>query len=70
VSHHEIQYLAGRLIEAQDAERARVARELHDDVSQQLAGLSIAFGGFKSRLGDAPDIQVPGASRRRISADR
>lgn len=53
VSHREVQRLAGRLIEAQDAERARVARDLHDDVSQQLAGMSIAFSGLKQRLGDA-----------------
>jgi PAS domain S-box-containing protein len=50
VSHREIQHLAGRLIEAQDAERARVARDLHDDVSQQLAGLSIAFSGLRHRM--------------------
>ena len=51
-SHREIQHLAGRLIEAQDAERARIARDLHDDVSQQLAGVSIAFSGLKQRLGE------------------
>jgi PAS domain S-box-containing protein len=50
VSHREIQHLAGRLIEAQDAERARVARDLHDDVSQQLAGLSIAFSALRHRM--------------------
>lgn len=50
VSHREVQQLAGRLIEAQDAERARVARDLHDDVSQQLAGLSIALPGLKRRM--------------------
>ena len=50
VSHKEIQHLAGRLIEAQDAERARVARDLHDDVSQQLAGLSIALSSLKHRM--------------------
>ena len=32
-SNEEIQYLAGSLISAQDAERARIARDLHDDVS-------------------------------------
>jgi PAS domain S-box-containing protein len=51
-SHREIQSLAGRLIEAQEAERARIARDLHDDVSQQLAGVSIAFSGLKQRLGE------------------
>ena len=52
VSHREIQHLAGRLIEAQDAERARIARDLHDDVSQQLAGLSIALSGLRRRMGE------------------
>ncbi len=49
-SNQEVRYLAGRLIEAQEVERARIARDLHDDVSQQLAGVSIAFSGFKRRL--------------------
>jgi PAS domain S-box-containing protein len=51
-SHQETRHLAGRLIEAQDTERARIARDLHDDVSQQLAGVSIAFSGLKQRLGE------------------
>jgi PAS domain S-box-containing protein len=51
-SHREVRHLAGRLIEAQDVERARIARDLHDDVSQQLAGISIAFSGLKQRLGE------------------
>ena len=46
------QDLAGRLITAQEAERTRIARDLHDDVSQQLAGLSIAFSGLKQQLGE------------------
>ena len=50
-SHQEILYLAGRLIRAQEVERTRIARDLHDDVSQQLAGVSIAFSGLKQRLG-------------------
>jgi signal transduction histidine kinase len=44
------QDLAGRLITAQDAERTRIARDLHDDVSQQVAGVSIAVSGLKQRL--------------------
>jgi PAS domain S-box-containing protein len=53
-SHQEIKYLAGRLIGAQEIERARIARDLHDDVSQQLAGVSIAFSGLKQRLAEYP----------------
>ncbi len=33
--------LSGRLIQAQEDERRRIARELHDDVSQKLALLSV-----------------------------
>jgi PAS domain S-box-containing protein len=51
-SHREVHQLAGRLIGAQEVERARIARDLHDDVSQQLAGVSIAFSGLKQRLGE------------------
>jgi signal transduction histidine kinase len=46
----EVRNLAGRLIVAQEAERSRIARELHDDVSQQLAGLSIALSSVRQRL--------------------
>jgi PAS domain S-box-containing protein len=65
VSHQEIQHLAGRLIEAQDAERARVARDLHDDVSQQLAGLSIALSSLKHRM---EELQVSEDLRRDLLA--
>jgi PAS domain S-box-containing protein len=53
-SHQEIQDLAGRLIAAQEVERARIARELHDDLSQQLAGLSIALSGVKRQVAARP----------------
>ena len=49
-SYEEIQRLAGSLIAAQDAERARIARDLHDDVSQQLAALSITLSGLRRRV--------------------
>jgi signal transduction histidine kinase len=40
-SNERIRDLAGRVLDAQEAERARIARELHDDVGQQLVLLSI-----------------------------
>jgi signal transduction histidine kinase len=42
-SYRRIRQLAGRLIAAQEHERSRVARELHDDLSQKLAILSIGL---------------------------
>jgi PAS domain S-box-containing protein len=43
----QIQALSERLIRAQEEERSRVARELHDDLSQQIAAVSIAMSNLK-----------------------
>lgn len=40
-SYERIRNLGGRLLTAQEAERARIARELHDDIAQQLGLLQI-----------------------------
>ncbi|TKB34736.1 MAG: PAS domain S-box protein [Nitrospira sp.] len=37
----ELESLAGKLIEAQEQERRRIARELHDDFNQRLAALAV-----------------------------
>ena len=52
--------LGGRLIAAQEEERRRVARELHDDFNQRLAVLSIEL----EQLGEK--IQKPLRLRRRV----
>src|SRR5262245_32560309 len=40
-SYRRIRELGARLIKAQDTERSRIARELHDDISQQVSALAI-----------------------------
>ena len=57
-AEREVESLAGRLITAQEAERSRIAGELHDDVNQQLAGLSIALSNVKRQLQNGADGTV------------
>lgn len=54
-ANRQLYMLSGRLIAAQEEERRRVARELHDDVSQGLALLAIDLEspGATARIGDA-----------------
>ena len=49
-SAEQIRDLAGRLMTAQEEERRRIARELHDDVNQELAALSIALSALEDGL--------------------
>jgi signal transduction histidine kinase len=46
----EIARLSVSLINAQEEERTRIARELHDDLSQQIAGLGIALSNIKRQI--------------------
>ena len=41
--------ISRRLIQAQEAERARIARDLHDDIGQRLALLSMTRGTADTR---------------------
>ena len=60
-SYERLRDLGGRLLNAQETERARIARELHDDISQQMALLEIdlellgrnAQGGAAGLAGEA-----------------
>ena len=58
-SYEQTQDLAGRLITAQEAERSRIGRDLHDDVCQRLAVLAMMLSGLKHRLSGStpqPDL--------------
>ena len=46
-SSREVRELAGRLLEAQELERSRIARDLHDDVNQRLASMSIELSSIR-----------------------
>ena len=51
-AQEETRELARRLLTAQEDERRRLARELHDDLSQRLARLSIDAAGMERSLPD------------------
>jgi PAS domain S-box-containing protein len=50
-----LENLSGRLIEAQDEERKRIARELHDDYNQRLAMVAIDLEELAETIGDSSD---------------
>jgi PAS domain S-box-containing protein len=56
----ELRDLSGRLIAAQEEERSRIARELHDGLNQRMALLSIELEQLR------PDIERPTVMRQRL----
>jgi PAS domain S-box-containing protein len=50
--------MTGRLIRAQEEERSRIARELHDDFNQRLALLAIGLERLGQSLGSEPGTTV------------
>ena len=63
VSKSELQVLAGRLINAQEDERRRIARELHDDLTQRVAVLAIEAGRWERNPTASPDELRSGLAR-------
>ncbi len=59
-SEQRLRALAARLLSAQEDERRNLARELHDDITQQLAFLAIELGRF------ATEFPEEAVSRKRI----
>ena len=54
-SYDEVRDLAGRLISAREGERTRIARDLHDDIGQRVASLSIALSRIRRQI---PDVST------------
>ena len=51
-SERELRLLSSRILEAQENERKRVARELHDGIGQALTGIKFALENGLRRLGE------------------
>jgi PAS domain S-box-containing protein len=79
-SQRELRELSARVLEAREEEKARIARELHDELGQLLTALKMDLGWVRERL--ASDAQLDSrlnemsglldrtvGATRRISAD-
>ncbi|MGH7553762.1 MAG: response regulator [Longimicrobiales bacterium] len=53
-SRDRIRLLAGHLIAAQEEERVRIANELHDDLSQGMAALTISLSRLRQQMSGSP----------------
>ena len=49
-AEEELRQLSGRLLQLQDEERQRIARELHDSTGQNLVALATMLGQLRSSL--------------------
>jgi signal transduction histidine kinase len=58
-SHNQVRKLLGRLIDVQEAERRRISRELHDDLNQKIATLSMNISQLKQNV-PMPDGELIG----------
>jgi signal transduction histidine kinase len=53
----EVLELAGRLFEAQEQERSRIARDLHDDINQRLALVSIELSAVRRHVNGSERLE-------------
>ncbi|MEO5955145.1 MAG: PAS domain S-box protein, partial [Nitrospiraceae bacterium] len=61
----ELEFLTRKLIEAQEQERRRIARDLHDDFNQRLAALSVELADIERAL-----VAPPAPITRKLTAVR
>jgi signal transduction histidine kinase len=52
----DLRRTSSELLDAQERERARIALEIHDSLSQHLVAASLGMMRLRQRLGDDPDI--------------
>jgi len=57
-SHRQVRAVAARARARREEDRTRLARELHDQLGQSLAGLKMDVFWLRDRLGPAPSEQI------------
>ena len=57
-SYQRIRDLGARLLDAQETERSRIARDLHDDISQQMALLAMDLALLRGASGQSENGRV------------
>jgi PAS domain S-box-containing protein len=60
LAHEALEKVSGQLIEAQEKERSRIARDLHDDICQRLALLSMELGQVNRSSNGSPEAMKKG----------
>jgi two-component system sensor histidine kinase UhpB len=66
-AHAELREMTGRLIATQEQERARLARDLHDDINQRLAASSIGLSALRRRVTPSMQPEVTQIQRQVIA---
>ena len=66
----QLESLSAQLLQAQEEERRRIARELHDDFTQRLAALAIDLRTVQLESSDSDPLCVPRLQQLGDSAER
>ncbi len=59
--------LLARLVFVQEDERRRIAREMHDQLGEQLTALGLQIAGCKQAAADVPELSVKVAALERVA---